>query len=197
MFKARVILKGTDAQAWMPALDAFARESGLGVPAESLLSEGSAQTHVWRRASTNLPLEDMRATFDAVMDCGYVEFRGDTADGVAQAVAMARTRWPVRLPADLVRDAVSSWRTDPALLPCAALGVSDDTEVALSQAIFEALCERDDAIWNHAASAAALMPATQSHWLVGMALATEEDRARRDKLERLKDCLDGPTGGLS
>jgi hypothetical protein len=197
MFNARVILQSTDAQALMPALDAFARESGLGLPAESLPSEASVQTHVWRRASADASLQDMRATFDAGMDCGYVEFRGDSPDGVAQAVATARERWPVRPPADLAREAISSWRTNPALLPCAALGVTDDTEDALGQAIFEALSEADDAIWNHAATAAALMPATQSHWLVGMALSTEDDEARRDKLERLKDYLDGPTGDLS
>jgi len=194
MFNARVILQSTDAYALIPALDAFAREAGLRVPPETLPSEGPARTYLWRRALASAALEEMRATFDAAMACGYVEFSGQVADDVAKAVAKARQQWPVRLPVDLVHEAVSAWRARPSLLPCAALGVTTDVEHELAQAVFDALCEPDDAIWTQAASAAALMPATQSHWLLSTARAVEQDESRRLKLEQLMEYLHGSTG---
>lgn len=190
MFCARVILKSTDVPAMVPLLDGFARECGLHVPAEVLPSEGPATTRVWKPASEQAALQDMRATFDTAMDCGYVDFRGSSADGVEGIKAKAQQRWPVWLPPDLVREAVANWRTRPTLLPCAAMGVNADTEAELAQAIFEALCEADDKGWDHAATAAALMPPTQSHWLVGVALVAQTDNSRREKLERLKQFLE-------
>lgn len=190
MFKARVVLGQTDLQALRLQIEAIAL--GLGLSGEPSAQATDASTRTWRSANADPALEAMHVTTDEQLGCAYLEFRGRSHDAVVDAVARAYAALPVRMPRDLVREAVGTWRDHPRRLPCAALAVTDETAAELGLAISQALEEQDPEIWNAAAGAAALMPAADARRILSRALASETSEARQATLVQLARVATGP-----
>lgn len=190
MFKARVVLGQTDLQALRLPIEAIAL--GLGLSGGTPPDATDPPTWTWRSGTADPPLEAMYVTTDEALGCAYIEFRGSRHDAVVDAVARAYAALPVRMPRELVREAVGTWREHPRRLPCAALAVTDETAAELGQAIAQALEEQDPEVWNAAAGAAALMPAVAARQILSRALAAETSEVRKATLMHLAQFATGP-----